>query len=89
MRARTDFLLNFILEFVNLVKVSAMARGHDQLGGVVAGSRITAHDRRGRSQEHEDERAACEKGGREAGITTSSLRGHCSEAARVWTGWLW
>lgn len=76
-RARTDFLLDFILEFVNLVKLRSMARGHDQLGGVVAGSRITAHDRGHSSQAHEEEGAACEKGGgREAGATASSHSGH-------------
>lgn len=52
---RTDFLLQLVLELVRLVKLRAVARGHDQLGRVVAGgSRIGAHDRGDSGQAEED-----------------------------------
>jgi len=78
--ARTDFLLELVLELVRLVKLRAMARGDNQLGRVVAGG-IASHDCRESGQAQEEEGAARKEGGdsREPGPPASSRRGHCWE----------
>ena len=82
--ARTDFLLELVLELVGLVKLRPVTRGHNQLSRVVAGGgRITAYGsgESGQAEEEEEEGAARKEAGR-----PSSSCGHREDAIRVLVG---